>query len=124
MSSNFDAYDSEKMFVSGKVQLYTKVGAKKLVMNCLKNNKKKISAPLYIDLPTSKVYQLQLVEFNMEDGLILLEDKQEGVIQDFTINDTYTFFADAGNLQNIFVIHFTLPYAGPTAQGPSNNLVN
>ena len=62
MSSNFDAYDSEKMFVSGKVQLYTKVGAKKLVMNCLKNNKKKISNFLtrIIDTYDKKLTHLEI----------------------------------------------------------------
>jgi hypothetical protein len=96
---------------------------KKLVMNGLKNNKKKISVPLYLELPTSKVYELQLSEYLLEDGLILLEDKQEGTIQDFTINDTYAFYANSGVLQNRFVLHFYMPDAAITAQGPSNSWV-
>jgi hypothetical protein len=90
-------------------------------MNGLNSNKKKISVPLYLELPTSKVYELQLANYNLEDGLILLEDKQEGTIQDFTINDTYAFYANSGVLQNRFVLHFFMPDATITAQGPSNS---
>ncbi|MEN9969606.1 MAG: hypothetical protein RIR94_1811, partial [Bacteroidota bacterium] len=55
---------------------------------------------------------------------ILLEDKQEQIIQDITLNDTYTFYATSGVCSNRFVIHFMLPNAVPTAQGPSNNWVD
>jgi hypothetical protein len=123
MTNGVDQYDSEKMFVSGAPQLYTMAAGKKLVMNGLKNNKKKISVPLYLELPQSKVYQLQLADFNLEDGLILLEDKLEGTIQDFTINDTYAFYANSGVLSNRFVLHFYMPDATITAQGPSNSWV-
>jgi hypothetical protein len=123
MSNGVDQYDSEKMFVSGAPQLYTMAAGKKLVMNGLKNNKKKISVPLYLELPTSKVYQLQLSEYNLEDGLILLEDKQEGIIQDFSIHDNYAFYANSGVLSNRFVLHFYMPDAGVSAQGPSNSWV-
>jgi hypothetical protein len=123
MTNGIDAYDSEKMFVSGAPQLYTMAAGKKLVMNGLKNNKKKISVPLYLELSESKVYNLQLAEYILEDGLILLEDKQEGTIQDFTINDVYSFYANSGVLQNRFVLHFYMPDAGVSAQGPSNSWV-
>ncbi len=123
MSNAVDQYDSEKMFVSGAPQLYTMVAGKKLVMNGLNSNKKKISVPLYLELPTSKVYELQLSEYLLEDGLILLEDKQEGTIQDFTINDTYAFYGNSGVLSNRFVLHFYMPDAAITAQGPSNSWV-
>jgi hypothetical protein len=123
MTNAVDQNDSEKMFVSGAPQIYTMASGKKLVMNGLKNNKKKISVPLYLELPTSKVYQLQLSEYIMEDGLILLEDKQEGTMQDFTIHDTYAFYANSGVLSNRFVLHFYMPDATITAQGPSNSWV-
>jgi len=95
-----------------------------LVMNGLKSNKKKISIPLYLELPSSKVYQLQLNEYNMEEGLIILEDKLEGSMQDFTINDTYSFYSNSGVLTNRFVLHFFMPDATITAQGPSNTWVD
>jgi hypothetical protein len=120
MTNGVDAYDSEKMFMSGVPQIYTMAAGKKLVMNGLNSNKKKISVPLYLELPESKVYNLQLADYNLEDGLILLEDKLEGTIQDFTINDTYAFYANSGVLQNRFVLHFYAPDATITAQGPSN----
>jgi hypothetical protein len=123
MTNAFDQNDSEKMFVSGVASIYTMAAGKKLVMNGIKNSKKKISVPLYLELPTSKVYQLQLSDYIMEDGLILLEDKQEGTIQDFTINDVYSFYANSGVLSNRFVLHFYMPDAGVSAQGPSNSWV-
>jgi hypothetical protein len=123
MTNAVDQNDSEKMFVSGAPQIYTMAAGKKLVMNGLNNNKKKISVPLYLELPTSKVYQLQLSEYILEDGIILLEDKVEGTIQDFTINDTYAFYANSGVLSNRFVLHFFMPDATITAQGPSNSWV-
>jgi hypothetical protein len=123
MTNASDQNDSEKMFVSGVASIYFMASGKKLVMNGLKNNKKKISVPLYLELPTSKVYQLQLSEYIMEDGLILLEDKQEGTIQDFTIHDVYSFYANSGVLSNRFVLHFYMPDAGVSAQGPSNSWV-
>jgi len=123
MSNEVDQYDSEKMAASGTVQVYTMSSNRKLVMNGLKNNKKKVSVPLYLELPETKSYTLQLSEYQVEDGLILLEDKQEGTIQDFTINENYTFFANSGLLQNRFVLHFFLPNAELTTQGPSNSWV-
>jgi hypothetical protein len=123
MSNAVDQYDSEKMFVSGTPQIYTIAAGKKLVMNGLNSNKKKISVPLYLELPESKVYNLQLAEYILEDGIILLEDKQEGTIQDFTIHDTYAFYANSGVLSNRFVLHFYMPDATITAQGPSNSWV-
>jgi hypothetical protein len=122
-TNTVDNFDSEKMFMSGEASIYTMASGKKLVMNGLKNNKKKISVPLYLELPTSKVYQLQLSEYIMEDGLILLEDKQEGTMQDFTIANTYAFYANSGVLSNRFVLHFFMPDVTITAQGPSNSWV-
>jgi hypothetical protein len=123
MSNEVDEYDSEKMPVGGTVQVYTMSSNKKLVMNGLKNNKKKVSVPLYLELPQTKSYTLQLSEYQVEDGLILLEDKQEGTIQDFTLMENYTFYANSGLLQNRFVLHFILPNAELATQGPSNSWV-
>ena len=89
----------------------------------MKNNKKQTQVPLFMDIPNNGLYTLHAEEFNVEDGLILLEDKQEQLIEDITLNDTYTFYATAGVCSNRFVIHFMLPNAVPTAQGPSNNWV-
>ncbi len=123
MSNEVDLYDSEKLPVSGTVQLYTMASNKKLVMNGLKNNKKKVSVPLYLELPESKSYTLNLADYVLDNGLILLEDKQEGTMQDFTLLGSYTFYANSGLLQNRFVLHFILPDAEFTTQGPSNSWV-
>jgi predicted RNA-binding protein with TRAM domain len=119
-SSAFDSYDSEKMFLSGTPQLYSKVLGKSLVINGMRNNKKKTSVPLSLDLPTTGLYFFQAEEYNIEDGLIILEDKQENVFQDLTLNNTYSFYHSSGTVNDRFVIHFHLPDASITAQGPSN----
>jgi hypothetical protein len=120
-SSAYDEFDSDKMFLSGTPQLYTKITDKKLVINGMKNNKKQTSVPLFIYIPSTGLFTLHAEEFNVEEGLILLEDKQEQMMQDITLNDTYTFYATSGVCSNRFVIHFKMPNAVPTAQGPSNN---
>ena len=117
-NNTFDEYDSEKMFLGGVVQFYSTVNAKKLVLNGMKNQKAKTSVPLTLEMPSSKSYTFQAEEFNIEDGLILLEDKQEGVIQDLTINPTYTFFGNAGTNTTRFVVHFQLAGAPVLVGGP------
>lgn len=119
-SSAFDTYDSEKMFLAGTPQLYSKVLGKSLVINGMRNNKKKTSVPLSLDLPATGLYFFQAEEYNIEDGLIILEDKQENVFQDLTLNNAYSFYQSSGTVNDRFVIHFHLPDASITAQGPSN----
>jgi hypothetical protein len=117
-TSGIDSHDSEKMSASGYAQFYSTVNAKKLVINGMKNVKAKTSVPLTLEMPTSKSYTFQAEEFNIEDGLILLEDKQEGVIQDLTINPTYSFFGNAGTNATRFVVHFQLANAPILVGGP------
>jgi len=121
--NQYDLYDAEKMFLTNYPQIYTKIGDKKLVINGMKNNKNQTIVPLYLEIPSNGVYVLNTEEFNIESGLILLEDKQEGIIQDLTINDNYVFYANSGVLTNRFFIRFQLPDPGITATGPSNNWV-
>jgi hypothetical protein len=117
-TSGIDSHDSEKMSASGYAQFYSTVNAKKLVINGMKNVKAKTSVPLTLEMPSSKSYTFQAEEFNIEDGLILLEDKQEGVIQDLTINPTYSFFGNAGTNATRFVVHFQLANAPILVGGP------
>jgi hypothetical protein len=117
-SMSLDNFDSEKMSASGYAQFYSTVNAKKLVINGMKNVKAKTSVPLTLVMPTSKSYVFQAEEFNIEDGLILLEDKQEDVIQDLTINPTYAFFGNAGTNATRFVVHFQLASAPILVGGP------
>ena len=117
-TSGIDSHDSEKMSASGYAQFYSTVNAKKLVINGMKNVKAKTSVPLTLEMPSSKSYTFQAEEFNIEDGLILLEDKQEGVIQDLTVNPTYTFFSNAGTNATRFVVHFQLASAPVLVGGP------
>ena len=117
-ATTLDAFDSEKMSASGYAQFYSTVNTTKLVINGMKNVKAKTSVPLTLVMPTSKSYTFQAEEFNIEDGLILLEDKQEGVIQDLTINPTYSFFGNAGTNATRFVVHFQLASVPILVGGP------
>ena len=123
-SSQYDAYDSEKMFLSGYPQLYTQVSNRKLVFNGLNSNKNITVIPVIVDIPTAGLFTFRAEEFNVEAGLILLEDKQEGITQDLTINDAYTFYANAGTISNRFFIRFHQLDPSITAQGPSNSWVD
>ncbi|MEN9972912.1 MAG: hypothetical protein RIS20_1259 [Bacteroidota bacterium] len=118
-TSALDEHDSEKLPTLGYAQVYSTVNAKKLVINGMKNVKSKTSIPLTLELPTSKSYSFQAEEFKIEDGLILLEDRQEGVIQDLTINPIYSFFGNAGTNNTRFVVHFQLAQAPVLVGGPA-----
>jgi hypothetical protein len=120
-SSQYDGYDSEKMFLAGYPQIYTQIGNRKLVFNGLNSHKKITVIPVTIEIPNAGLFTLRAEEFNVEDGLILLVDKQEGITQDLTNNDAYTFYADAGTLNNRFFIRFHQLDPTISAQGPSNS---
>lgn len=118
--NSFDAFDSEKMFTSGVVQAYAPNSGKKLVINTLKNNKSKVSMPITVECPASGWYSFELLELQLEAGVLLLEDKLEGVMHDLTVDTSYQFFANSGVLGNRFVLHFNLPLATANPSGPSS----
>jgi hypothetical protein len=118
--NGFDTYDSEKMFTSGVVQAYAPNSGKKLVINTVKNNKSKISMPLTVECPGNGWYSFELLELQLEAGVLLLEDKLEGVMHDLTVDTSYQFYANSGVLSNRFVLHFNLPLATSNPSGPSS----
>jgi hypothetical protein len=109
MSATVDEYDSEKMLVSGYPLVYSTVGSTKLVINSLPYSKSKVTVPITLNLPISKSYIFQTEEIHVEDGLVLLEDKQEQVLQDLSINPCYGFYSNSGVISDRFVIHMNLP---------------
>jgi autotransporter-associated beta strand protein len=123
-AASYDDFDSDKMFLTGYPQVYSQVAGKKLVINGLKDNKKVTVVPLFVDIPAAGNYTFKASELNIENGLILLEDKLEGVLQDLTINDTYQFAAASGTISNRFYLRIILPNNQPIAQGPVSNWVN
>jgi hypothetical protein len=116
----FEAYDSEKMFTSGVVQLYAPNSGKKLAINTLKNNKSKVSMPLTVECPGAGWYKFDLVELDLENGVLFLEDKLNGEMKDLTLDSTYQFYATSGVLQNRFILHFHLPSQISNVSGPSS----
>jgi hypothetical protein len=94
-----------------------------LVINALKLNKSKNQIPLVLEFPSSKSYTLHVAELNMDNGLVLLEDKQLGVVQDLSTAPDYTFFASSGVNSTRFVLHFNVPMGNPigTALDPVHN---
>lgn len=118
--NGFDAFDSEKMFTSGVVQAYTPNSGKKLVINTLKNNKSKVSMPVTVECPANGWYSFELLELQLEAGVLLLEDKLEGIMHDLTLDTSYQFYANSGVLSNRFVLHFNIPLATSNPTGPSS----
>jgi len=102
-------YDSEKFFLPNKPQVYCKVGEKKLVINALKSGKAQNAVPLTIELPSTQVYKFEMAESFVENGLVILEDRQEGIFQDMGVNPTYEFYGNSGVVADRFVLHFQLP---------------
>jgi hypothetical protein len=118
-SNAFESYDSEKMFTSGVVQLYAPNSGKKLAINTLKNNKSKVSMPLTVECPSVGWYTFDLVELQLENGVVFLEDKVSGEMKDLTTDASYQFYANSGVLQNRFVLHFHLPLTISNVTGPA-----
>lgn len=123
MSASADAFDSEKMMLSGYPQVYTNVGSTKLVINSLPFSKSKVSVPLTLNVPLSKSYVFQTEEIQVEDGLVLLEDKQEQVFQDLSINPCYGFYSTSGVISDRFVIHMNLPNGVHSTTSASSTLL-
>jgi hypothetical protein len=113
VSSQVDGFDAEKMLVVNYPQCYTIVNGKKLVINALKLSKAQNQIPLILEFPQAKAYTLNAVELNIDNGLILLEDKQLGVFQDLTLEPNYTFFASSGVNSTRFVLHLNVPLSNP-----------
>jgi hypothetical protein len=108
-NAELEAFDSKKFFLPNVAQVYCKVGNDKLVINALKKGKAQTSAPLTVELPSTKVYKFEMAESFVENGLVILEDRQEGIFQDMGINPTYEFFGNSGVIADRFVLHFQLP---------------
>jgi hypothetical protein len=120
LSSLVDEFDSEKMTVPGYPQLYASIGDTKLVMNALPLNKTKTLVPLTLNLPITKVYELELDEYHLENSLLILEDKQENIFQELSIHSNYSFYANNGILDDRFVLHINTPIGSITANEVSS----
>ncbi|MEN9968486.1 MAG: RemA, partial [Bacteroidota bacterium] len=114
-----DEFDSEKMMVSAYPQLYTTIGSSNLVINALPVSKLRTIVPITVSLPSSKTYQLQLDELNLENATLTLEDRQENFFQDLSINPCYTFYGAQGLTNNRFVLHINTSF-GTTTTGFEN----
>jgi hypothetical protein len=108
-TSEVEDYDSKKFFLPNKAQVYCPVGNDKLVINALKQGKAQTSAPLTVELPSTQIYKFEMAESFVENGLVILEDKQEGMFQDMGVNPIYEFYGNSGVIADRFVLHFHLP---------------
>ena len=75
----------------------------------MKQGKAQTSAPLTVELPSTQDYKFEMAESFVENGLVILEDKQEGIFQDMGVNPIYEFFGNSGVIADRFVLHFQLP---------------
>jgi hypothetical protein len=108
-TSEVEDYDSKKFFLPNKAQVYCPVGNDKLVINALKKGKAQTSAPLTVELPSTQIYTFEMSESFVENGLVVLEDKQEKIFQDMGVNPVYEFYGNSGVTADRFVLHFHLP---------------
>ena len=108
-SSDLEDFDSRKFFIPNLPQVYCPVGNDKLVINGLKQGKAQTSAPLTVELPSTQIYKFEMTESFVENGLVILEDKQEGILQDMGVNPIYEFYGNSGVIADRFVLHFQLP---------------
>ena len=108
-TSEVEDYDSKKFFLPNKAQVYCPVGNDKLVINALKKGKAQTSAPLTVELPSTQIYTFEMSESFVENGLVVLEDKQEKIFQDMGVNPVYEFYGNSGVIADRFVLHFQLP---------------
>ena len=118
LSGLVDAFDSEKMMLPNYPLLYTSNGSVNLVINALPLSKLRTTIPVTLYLPSTKTYQFQLDELHLENATLTLEDKQENVFQDLSINSCYTFYALGGLSTDRFVLHVNTSF-GATATTPS-----
>ena len=66
------------------------------MINALPLSKLRTTIPVTLYLPSTKTYQFQLDELHLENATLTLEDKQENVFQDLSINSCYAFYALGG----------------------------
>jgi len=118
LSSLVDAFDSEKMMLPDYPLLYTSNGTANLVINALPLSKLRTTIPVTLYLPSTKTYQLQLDELHLENASLTLEDKQENVFQDLSMNSCYAFYAVGGLSTDRFVLHINSSF-GTTTTTPS-----
>jgi hypothetical protein len=116
-----DEFDSEKMMVPDYPQLYTSIGSSKLVINALPLSKLRTIIPVSVILPSSKTYQLQLDEVNLDNATLTLEDRQENIFQDLSINTCYTFYATNGLIDDRFFLHINSSFGNTAATSNAEN---
>ncbi|MEN9987510.1 MAG: RemA [Bacteroidota bacterium] len=114
LNSLVDEFDSEKMNIVGYPQIYSSVGNTKLVINALPLSKLKTIVPISVNLPSSKFYQFQFDEVHLDNASIILEDKQENIFQDISIDSCYSFYSNLGMINDRFFLHFN-SFIGLTA---------
>jgi hypothetical protein len=114
-------FDSEKMMVPDYPQLYTSIGSSKLVINALPLSKLRTIVPVTISLPSSNTYQLQLDEVNLDNVTLTLEDRQENIFQDLSINTCYTFYGTNGLIDDRFFLHINSSFGNTAATSNAEN---
>ncbi len=120
----FDKYDTEKMFnnVASQPELYTKLGAEKLVINGLSEISDNQEIPLGLTYSQGGDLKLKLTELNNFDSntKVYLRDKQLSTETELTPETEYTFSTTAATLNN--ESRFSLLFKAPGATTGTSNV--
>ena len=102
-----DAFDSEKMSVSGASQLYSVIENTKVAINGLNyTSGTAYSVPLTAVFNSDNEFSIEGTEVHVVSGMVYLEDKLMQTMSNLSNNASYTFMAAAGVVEDRFVLHF------------------
>ncbi|HPS16684.1 MAG TPA: DNRLRE domain-containing protein [Bacteroidales bacterium] len=111
-TENFDSqYDAYKMFADdiNYPQIYTHADNDDYSINNLSNINGERNIPIGFKISVSGQFTItaDLVSSFTDNGnTVFLEDTQENILQDLSVNNSYTFNSDATSGLSRFIIHF------------------
>ncbi len=104
--NGYDDFDSQKFWAGASVpQLYTTVGTDSLVINGLESIAANPIVDLGIKIPSQGEHTITATDITVVED-VYLEDRLLAVFQNLTLDPTYDFTEDAGNIPTRFALHF------------------
>jgi trimeric autotransporter adhesin len=106
---NFDAFDSEKMFLNTVPEIYTQVEDKQLVINTLPVVTENTIVPLTLTIPTDGEFDFKLEEISgvFNDFNVFIVDKLNETVNMVNDNEMYHFASVAGLSSGRFDLVFS-----------------
>jgi hypothetical protein len=106
---NFDAFDSEKMFLNTVPEIYAQVEDKQLVINTLPVVTENTIVPLTLTIPTDGAFDFKLEEISglFNDFNVFIVDKLNETVNMVNENEMYHFASVAGLSSGRFDLVFS-----------------